>query len=301
MRRVCLTGESTESRNREFNSLTRVAQDLEAYGTAARDVGPRLDDGRCERCQALCYIMTDALCTALRWNMLGSYESHLNRYVKHETLRTVLKWPVSSTSAQIHTCTKHAALQVIFLGVSPQDAPALYSMMASGGHLRGTWYPQGGMSTPAKALAAMAQSKGVEFQLSRSVTELVTAKNDDKISAVCTVATSNTAEQSQKGQQGGQSCTQVDGVVATADYEYVEQHLLPPRLRRYDTAYWRSRQLSPSCLLYFLAFNRTIPGLLHHTFFFDSDLDGYVSCACSSITVQQSDVHLLRQSSARRL
>eukprot|EP00392_Amoebophrya_sp_AT5.2_P009512 g9540.t1 len=51
--------------------------------------------------------------------------------------------------------------------------------------------------------------------------------------------------------------------------------LLPARFRRYEeTRYWKEQMVfSPSVLLFYLGFNTTIPHLLHHNFFFDTDLD----------------------------
>ena len=129
-----------------------------------------------------------------------------------------------------------------------------------------------------RAMAELAAELGVELRLSQPVTGLRfdDEADADRVSHVCSDA----------------GCERVDGVVAAADYHFVEQSLLPPRLRRYDESYWDAQVLSPGCLLYYLGFNRRVPGLLHHTFFFDEDLDASRSVSvASSLSASSSEVH----------
>jgi phytoene desaturase len=64
-----------------------------------------------------------------------------------------------------------------------------------------------------------------------------------------------------------------DIVIAGADYHHVEQELLSPDQRSYSDGYWSSRVLAPSSLVFYLGFNKRLPGLLHHNLFFDAPLD----------------------------
>ena len=181
---------------------------------------------------------------ALTLNMFGSYEADLNRHTVHPLLRTILKWPV------------------IFIGASPADAPAMYSLMTYAGHALGTFYPRGGkgMTAPAEALATIARDAGVDIRLNAEVDELDFDGN--RVVQVCT---------------RDDECDAVDAVVASADYHHVEQTLLPKRLRRYDETYWSRQVMSPSCVLFYLGFkNERLTGLQHHTFFFDENLDDHL-------------------------
>ena len=102
----------------------------------------------------------------------------------------------------------------------------------------------------------------MNIRLASEVTELRLDPTDpERIGAVCAT---------------GGDCTEVDGVLAAADYEWVEQKLLPPHLQRYDTAFWDRQVLSPSTILFYLGFDQRLPGLLHHTFFFDEELDAHL-------------------------
>jgi phytoene desaturase len=232
---------------------------------------------------------------ALSSDMFGGYESHVRRHVDsnefafaplsagHATCCadcgqcdltdddwvTILKWPV------------------IFLGASPRSAPAMYSLITYALHALGIWWPDGGMDTPALALGQVARNNGVRFELSTEVTALQTSRQDmHRISSVCIRPTSALRAEKQSS-----NCIPVDAVVGAADYEHVEQALLPLHLRRYDTDFWRQATMSPSCLIFHLGFEQPAGAeadphhpvtalfasvLLHHTYYFDKDLDAYL-------------------------
>ena len=189
-----------------------------------------------------------AVSALFKHNMLGSFERHLAAYSHSDLVTTILKWPV------------------MFIGASPKDAPAMYALMTFGGHVHGTWVPQGGMSTPAKALGDLASARGVTLRLATTVSRI--KANASSVTHLCHHPSSA------NNQEEEEECTPVDGVVGAADYHFVEQTLLPSHLRRYSQAYWDAQVLSPACRLYFVGVNASLSGLLHHTFFFDvPDLD----------------------------
>jgi len=186
-----------------------------------------------------------------QYDMFNGYLAHLQKYISNSDLLTALKWPV------------------IFLGASPHSAPAMYSLMTYGGHALGTYYPSGGLSRPVMAMAELAEELGAEIRLNAEVDHFELDESGQGIRAVC---------------MSDGSCVEGSGVVASADYHHVEQNLLPPHLRRYSEAYWDSQIMSPSCLLFYLGFDRSINGLLHHTFFFDIDLDKHLRAAFADHT-----------------
>lgn len=148
---------------------------------------------------------------------------------------------------------------VLFLGSTPDRTPAMYSMMNYADLQLGTWYPQGGMHEIVKGMVAVAEKLGVVFRFNEPVKKIdvVNGKARQVITDQQTYA--------------------ADWVVAGADYAHVEQKLLEARWRQYDEAYWNSREMSPSSLLYYLGVNRSIPELLHHTLFFDEDFDRHAA------------------------
>jgi phytoene desaturase len=73
----------------------------------------------------------------------------------------------------------------------------------------------------------------------------------------------------------GEDYIPADIVIANADYHHTETKLLDDRHRTYHERYWRRKTMSPSSLLIYLGVKKQVPGLLHHTMFFDADWHGH--------------------------
>jgi phytoene desaturase len=74
--------------------------------------------------------------------------------------------------------------QALYAGVPPQDALAVYAVIAYMDTIAGVYFPRGGMRALPDALAAAAGDAGVQFRYSSEVTEL--ERNGDRIRAVHT-------------------------------------------------------------------------------------------------------------------
>jgi phytoene desaturase len=66
---------------------------------------------------------------------------------------------------------------------------------------------------------------------------------------------------------------EADYVIGGADYQFIETKLLPPTHRTYSNAYWESRLMAPSCLLYYVGINKRLANAPHHMLFFDVPFD----------------------------
>jgi phytoene desaturase len=169
--------------------------------------------------------------------LFSSLRTHVEKYISHPHLKALLEFPV------------------LFLGSSPQNTPAMYSLMAYADIVLGTWYPMGGMYKVVEGLYSLALELGVTFQFNVAVTKFhITNGSIDKIL---------TADDS----------VSADVIVSTADYHHVETQLLPTEYRSYPLSYWKSRVMAPSCILFYLGLSKKIPDIHHHTLFFDEDLD----------------------------
>jgi phytoene desaturase len=146
---------------------------------------------------------------------------------------------------------------VIFLGASPEKIPALYSLMNYGGYALGTWYPMGGFYELVTAMKKVAEEQGAIFHFNQNVEKIVT--QEGRATGIITNGT----------------YLEFDAVIASSDYHHTET-LLDPEMRNYKEAYWENRTFAPSCLIYYLGFKENIPGLKHHTLFFEHDLDEHV-------------------------
>lgn len=145
----------------------------------------------------------------------------------------------------------------LFLGSVPQRTPALYSLMNHADIDLGTWYPMGGMGKVPEALCRLAERQGATVRTGEEVSRIV-------------------VEQGQvTGVQTANGFHQADVVLATADRHHVEQRLLDEQHRSYTERYWASRVMAPGTLLFFIGLDRKLPGMTHHTLFFDAPLDDH--------------------------
>ena len=175
--------------------------------------------------------------SAFRLQMFTSIASQIEKLFKNEKLREILKFPV------------------LFLGATPENTPALYSLMNHADLVGGTWYPMGGMHKIIEGFVSLAKELGVEFHVNEPVSSI---EVKGKKAAGFTTS---------KGSY------EFDYIVAGADYHHVEQHLVPKEFRSYSEKYWDKRTMAPSSLLFYLGLDKKIDGLEHHNLFFDRDFD----------------------------
>lgn len=174
-----------------------------------------------------------------RLDVFTSMKKHINKYFKHPRIRQLLEFPV------------------LFLGALPENTPALYSLMNYADMQGGTWYPHGGMYRVVEAMYSLAKELGAQFHFEEEVTGF--KMDGNKISAVSTNKNTYLA----------------DVVIGSADYHFIEQSLLPRQYRTYSEAYWNSRQMAPSCLLYYVGINKKLKKITHHTLFFDTSFEAH--------------------------
>ena len=179
---------------------------------------------------------------ALRLHMLRDMGSYVDRQFRDRRLRQILKFPV------------------LFLGATPENTPALYSLMNYADLVLGTWYPLGGMGSVVAGMVDVARAQGVEIRYGAPVRRI-----HSRAGRVSTVELAS-------GEYLG-----ADAVVGAADYHHVEQELLAPSDRMYDEAYWSRRTMAPSSLLYYLGLDRRLAGIKHHTLYFDRPFDRHAA------------------------
>jgi phytoene desaturase len=144
--------------------------------------------------------------------------------------------------------------QDLYMGLSPFEAAATFSLMPYSELVHGVWYPRGGMYAVVEALQAIASRHGVEFDLGVPVERILTG--DGRVTGV------HLADGRQRS---------ADVIVANADLPYVYQRLLPPDAR---TKRFKDLDYSCSALSFFWGLDRTYPQLGPHTLFLSDDYRG---------------------------
>lgn len=172
---------------------------------------------------------------AVRLDLLQSMAKHARKFFSHPKLLKLIEFPV------------------LFLGATPENTPALYSLMNYADLALGTWYPKGGMHQIVRGMVALAEELGVQIEYNQEVREIVVEHGRTT------------------GVRTATGFWPADAVVAGADYQHIEQQVLAPEYRHYSPAYWDSRTMAPSSLLFYLGVDRKLANLLHHNLFFDED------------------------------
>jgi phytoene desaturase len=183
------------------------------------------------------YANLDVAKGMIQANLFSSVSSYVRGYFKDPKLRALMEFPV------------------LFLGAMANKIPALYTMMNYSALVQGTWYPEGGMFKIIEGMQSLASSLGVEFHTNSEIL---------KIEAEAGLV---------KALHTGSARIPIQGIIASADYNHVEQNLLDPEYRNYSASYWEKKTFAPSCLIYYLGVNKKINKLQHHNLFFDADFE----------------------------
>jgi phytoene desaturase len=150
------------------------------------------------------------------------------------------------------------SFQTMYLGVSPYEAPAVFSLLPYTELAVGIWYPRGGMGEIGAALAKVCVEEGVALHY-RSTVNRVLVEQGKAVGV-------ELADGSQR---------RADVVVCNADYPWAKKHLLETS-KKALAALERRRFTSSGYMLYW-GLARRYEQLGHHNVFFGDDFEGSFS------------------------
>jgi 1-hydroxy-2-isopentenylcarotenoid 3,4-desaturase len=165
-------------------------------------------------------------------HMFEKLDSYAQRYFTNEKIRQILEYTI------------------VFLGGSPYDSPALYSLMSHVDFNMGVWFPKGGMGKLAEAMKILAEEQGVEFKFNHPVNKI-----EIENGKATGVKTEN-------------DTFQADNVVVNADYAWAEMNLLDGKYQSYSEKYWDKRKIAPSAYLLYLGLDKQLKNFTHHNLYF---------------------------------
>jgi phytoene desaturase len=137
------------------------------------------------------------------------------------------------------------SFQAMYAGLAPQDALAIYAVIAYLDSVAGVYFPRGGLHAVPKALAGAAEKHGVEFRYDTTVTQVETAHG--RATGVIT----DTGER-----------LPADVVVLNPDLPVAYRDLLPASRRR------RRLRYSPSCVVLHIGSRQAYRKIAHHNIHF---------------------------------
>ncbi len=144
--------------------------------------------------------------------------------------------------------------QNIYVGQSPFNSPALFSMIPAAELTEGSFFPKGGMYAIIDKLYSAAVSYGVKFHFDSPVSEInIKGKNADGIIL----------------EDGSEIIADI--IVANADLPYVYRKLLPDRSK---SAHIDRMKYSCSVICFHWGLDKFYPQLDHHNVFLSDSLRG---------------------------
>lgn len=163
------------------------------------------------------------LARVARHRMLANLYHRVTKHVQDERLRMLFSF------------------QTMYLGLSPFDAPYVYSVLTYMEYGEGIWYPMGGMTEIARSLAGLAEARGAEIRLNSPVASI---------------------EGKQVRLESGETIG-ADAIVCNADLPYADRELLGEAAK--------PRRSSCSALMVYIDYEGELDSLLHHNVFFGRD------------------------------
>lgn len=164
---------------------------------------------------------------------LGKHYRNTGRFFKDERLKAAFTF------------------QNMYLGLSPYDAPATYSLLQYTELAEGVWYPMGGMYAAIQALVNVAEKLGVKFVYNAPVKKLET--NGERILGV--VLEDGTA-------------VSADIFVGNADLPYIYKELLPDPVaaKKLD-----EKRYTCSTIMFYWGVDKQFKQIAHHNVFLAGD------------------------------
>lgn len=141
--------------------------------------------------------------------------------------------------------------QDVYMGLSPFEAPATFSLMPYTELAHGVWYPKGGMYRVVEALMELAQQAGIEFIFNTTV---------ERVEVHQTHARGVTLASGER--------LNADIILANADLPYVYQNLLPQDGMNKKLA---RKRFSCSVISFFWGTDKKYETLAPHTLFLADD------------------------------
>jgi phytoene desaturase len=141
--------------------------------------------------------------------------------------------------------------QNMYLGLSPYDAPATYSLLQYTELAEGVWYPMGGMYAGIQALVKVAEKLGVKFIYNAPVKKLEVKSNN-----VMGLVT-----------EDGR-VFMADIYVGNADLPYIYKELLPDPV---EAKKLENKLYTCSTIMFYWGVDKQYPQIAHHNVFLGGD------------------------------
>ena len=184
-------------------------------------------------------IDVDVLRSARAFPLLRTMDDYVGSYFDHPKLRQLAEY------------------KLVFLGGSPYNTPAIYTLMSHVDMNLGVYHPTGGIASVVDGIAELSADLGVDLRTDCPVTGIDPPGSVD--GGRFDVET-----------ETGEASGGYDRVVANAPPPHVERDLLPEGYGSRES-FWESRTYAPSAFLLYVGVEGSLDGVGHHTLVFPTD------------------------------
>ncbi len=175
------------------------------------------------------------LTEGLKLDLFSSLDKHIGKYFQDHRSKKILEYTM------------------VFLGTSPQEAPALYSIMSHVDLNLGVYFPKGGLNGVAQGLQRLFEELGGKIIRATDVTAI------------------EVVNRKAAGVRTRDGLIEADLVINSGDYHWGETRLLPPEYQSYPEGYWKNRVMAPSMFILYLGVKKRLKDFEHHNLYFARD------------------------------
>lgn len=200
---------------------------------------------------------------ALKLKTFDSATHSINKFVKNEKIQQMLTF------------------QTLYIGVSPNNGPSLYTIIPMIELLYGIWYIEGGMHKMAEGMERVFKELGGTVHFHAPVEEILIDGGKAR------------------GVRVGNEEHLADYVVCNADFPYAMKHLVKNKKAKgkYSDEKIEKMKYSCSCFILYLGMDRKYEELEHvHNFVFSKNLDQNLEQIFSGNRVEDPSIYIVAAS-----
>lgn len=182
------------------------------------------------------FINEDSLKYGLKLNIFSKMQKYVEKYFKTPEMQKIMQYTL------------------VFLGSSPYNTPAIYSVMTHVDFNGGVFFPMGGIRSIIDAMVKVGNKLGIEYKTNSTVNKIIVENGEAKGVELLSGET-----------------IKADIVISNADMEFTETKLLDLKDQTYNKKYWKKSTPTPSGFIMYLGVDGELPMLKHHNFIFAQD------------------------------
>ncbi len=182
------------------------------------------------------FISLKLLIQGMRLSVFKKMHSYVARFFKSPFVQKIMEY------------------QLVFLGSSPYNTPALYNIMNHIDFSMGVFYPKGGIYGIVEALVRIGKEHGVSYRTSSEVSQIIV---DNGIASGVLLKT-------------GEKIA-ADIAIANSDIYHTETNLLDKKSQQFSPRYWKQKVVAPSAFIMYIGLKDKVPSLAHHSLLFSRD------------------------------